>query len=38
MDSAPADAEITVQHYVNASNAAAVALMAKLGYPYANTI
>lgn len=38
MDRAPADAEITVQHYVNASNAAAVALMAKLGYPYAHTI
>ncbi len=38
MDRAPADAEITVQHYVNASNAAAVALMAKLGYHYAHTI
>ncbi|HKT37210.1 MAG TPA: GNAT family N-acetyltransferase [Ktedonobacterales bacterium] len=38
MDRAPGDAEITVQHYVNASNAAAVALMDALGYPYAHTI
>jgi GNAT superfamily N-acetyltransferase len=38
MQHAPADAQITVQHYVNANNAAAVALMAALDYPYAHTI
>ena len=38
MEQAPDDAQITVQHYVNATNAAAVALMAALDYPYAHTI
>jgi mycothiol synthase len=38
MDQAPTDAQITVQHYVNSRNEAAVALMAKLGYPYMHTI
>ena len=38
MEHAPADAQITVQHYVNANNAAAAALMTALDYPYAHTI
>lgn len=38
MSRAAADAQITVQHYVNANNEAAVALMAALDYPYAHTI
>lgn len=38
MDRAPADAQITVQHYVNTRNEQACALMEALGYGYAHTI
>jgi GNAT superfamily N-acetyltransferase len=38
MERAPADAEITTQHYVNTRNEAACALMESLGYSYGHTI
>ena len=38
MERAPADAQITVQHYINTRNEAACALIEALGYSYAHTI
>lgn len=38
MDHAPADAQITVQHYVNMRNEQACALIETLGYSYAHTV
>lgn len=38
MDRAPADARITVQHYINSQNEAARALIEALGYSYGHTI
>lgn len=38
MNRAPADAQITVQHYVNTRNEQACALMEALGYGYAHTV
>lgn len=38
MGSAPADARVAVQHYINAQNEQASALMESLGYAYAHTI
>jgi mycothiol synthase len=38
MEQAPADAQITVQHYVNLRNEQARALVETLGYAYAHTV
>lgn len=38
MDQAPADAQITVHHYVNLRNEQACALVETLGYAYAHTV
>jgi GNAT superfamily N-acetyltransferase len=38
LDQAPADAQITVQHYVNMRNEQACALIETLGYAYAHTV
>jgi mycothiol synthase len=38
MERAPADAQITIQHYINTRNEAACALIEALGYSYAHTI
>jgi mycothiol synthase len=38
MDQAPADAQITVQHYINMRNEQACALVETLGYAYEHTV
>ena len=38
MEHAPADAQITIQHFINTRNEAACALMEALGYAYAHTV
>ena len=38
MDRAPADAQVTVQHYINTRNDAACRLIEALGYSYAHTV
>lgn len=38
MDRAPADAQVTVQHYINTRNDAACRLIEALGYSYGHTI
>jgi mycothiol synthase len=38
MEHAPADAQITVQHFINTRNNAACALLEALGYSYAHTV
>lgn len=38
MDQAPADAQIVVQHYINASNESARKLMAEFGYSHARSV
>jgi mycothiol synthase len=38
MDRAPADAQVTVQHYINTRNESACRLMEALGYSYVHTV